>query len=139
MIKKKEEIKKVRTRSYFLCPVFGVSVCLNLGNRRPIIAFGAEHEPFKDSHAETTTLINDDDVEVGYNVWVKDKTDYHSMVHETLHLVVKIFDKKGIPFNAENHELIAYYQGYWVRKFWHTMSKFINDKKESDHVIKRNS
>ena len=25
--------------------------------------------------------------------------------------------------NSENDEIIAYYQNFWVRKFWHVMSK----------------
>ncbi|GAI51578.1 unnamed protein product [marine sediment metagenome] len=52
------------------------------------------------------------------------------MVHETLHLVVRIFEQGGIPFNSENEEIIAYYQNYWIGKFWDKMSKFINKKKK---------
>jgi len=126
--------KKQQIKFKFLCPIFGVEVCLNLGEidkDNPPTIFGAEYTPNGDSSAETTTIIsekNGEKIEVGYHVWVKDKTDYHSMVHETLHLVKRILDKKGIPFDGDNEELIAYYQGYWVRKFWHKMSKFIDEK-----------
>ena len=60
--------------------------------------------------------------------WYKeDKIDYDSMIHETVHLVRRIFDKKGIPFNSNNDEMIAYYQNYWIKKFWDKMSKFIKE------------
>lgn len=108
-----------------MCPIFGIKVCLNLGEIRPMKVFGAEYIPLKDSIAESTVIKNKDEVEIAYSVWIKNKTDCYSMVHETIHLVKNIFDKKGILFNSENHELIAYYQGYWVRKFWDKMSNFI--------------
>ena len=120
--------KNKKTRFYFVCPIFKVDVCLNLGTidrEKPPVIFNAEYIPKEDSIAECTAIENDKKTILAFHVWVKDKTDYYSMVHETLHLVEYILSKKGIPFNSENQELIAYYQGYWVRKFWNKMSKFI--------------
>jgi hypothetical protein len=122
--------KNPKTKFYFLCPIFGASVCLTLGEiekEKPLKIFGAGYTPNEDSLAETTVIRNESGADVGHHVWVKDKTDYHSMVHETLHLVSNILNKKQIPFNSDNQELIAYYQNYWVRKFWNKMCKFIKD------------
>ena len=122
--------KKQKTKFNFVCPIFKVDVCLNLGEinkEKPPKIFNAEYIPKEDSLAECTIITNDNGVELAYHVWIKDKTDYHSMVHETVHLVEYILKKKNIPFSSENQELIAYYQNYWVRKFWNKMGKFIKE------------
>ncbi|MHA1402007.1 MAG: hypothetical protein ACTSQE_16790 [Candidatus Heimdallarchaeaceae archaeon] len=61
----------------------------------------------------------------GFLVWIDKPENYYTIVHECLHLTKIIFMYHGVPFNSENDEFIAYYQNYWVRKFWHKMSKFV--------------
>ena len=61
-------------------------------------------------------------------IWLDGFDQYHNMVHETLHLTAQMFKEYGVLFSADNEEMIAYYQNYWVRKFWNKMSKF-KDKK----------
>jgi hypothetical protein len=40
------------------------------------------------------------------------------VVHETFHLVSRIFKRKSIEFDYLNHEAWAYYQEYWFRRIW---------------------
>ena len=55
----------------------------------------------------------------GFVLWLMDSNDFYILMHETLHLVVAIFEAKGINVNLSNEEeVIAYYQSYWFRKLW---------------------
>lgn len=55
----------------------------------------------------------------GFVVWLMHSDDFYVLMHETLHLVVAIFEAKGINVNLANEEeVIAYYQSYWFRKLW---------------------
>jgi len=125
----KKTKKKQQTRFKFLCPLFGVEVILHLGDKKQIKEHSLDLEINKSHLAECILYSDEDDNPIDLTIWVKDKTDFYSMVHETLHLVKQIFGMKNIPFNSDNDELIAYYQGYWVRKFWNKMSKFIKENK----------
>jgi len=119
--------KKQKTKFKFICPVFRVEVILALGDMKKIKEFSADYSLHEDSIGECLLITSEDDTPRGFVIWIKDKIDYNSMVHETLHLVKRIFQIKGVPFNSDNDEIIAYYQNYWVRKFWNKMSKFIED------------
>jgi hypothetical protein len=50
-------------------------------------------------------------------IWVEEQKDFMTIMHESLHLVVKIFDYTGADFSGKNEETIARYQEFWVRKF----------------------
>jgi hypothetical protein len=50
-------------------------------------------------------------------VWSEKNDDIFTIMHETLHLVVKIFGYTGAAFSGDNEETIARYQEFWVRKF----------------------
>jgi len=119
-------LKKVKTKYKFICPLFRIKVYLILGDKKQLKSIT---ENWEENHynAETHVLYDDKSITKGFLVWLKEKDDYYGMVHETVHLVKRIFEAMQIPFNEDNHEIIAYYQNYWVRKFWDKMCKFVKD------------
>jgi hypothetical protein len=56
-----------------------------------------------------------------YELTMKDKRDFYTLVHESVHLVVHIFNDRGLPFEARNHEFIAYYLESLVQRIWHEL------------------
>jgi len=103
----------------FICPIFRIEIRLYVGKKPPHIE--------NCYSACCDTVVKDDDSLDHILVWVEKPDNYNDMVHETLHLTARIFELVNIPFTSENDEIIAYYQNYWVRKFWHKMSNFIKD------------
>lgn len=61
--------------------------------------------------------------EVRYVILLEDNKDYYTLAHECLHLVKRVFEDRGIPFNSKNDEMIAYYQTYWIKRIWRSMPK----------------
>lgn len=119
--------KNQKTKFKFMCPIFEIEIILYLGDKKQIKEYSLDYNVMKNSLAECLLYSDEDNNPLGLVIWIKNKTDYHSMVHETLHLVRRIFEIKGIPFDSDNDEIIAYYQNYWVRKFWNKMGKFIKE------------
>lgn len=48
-------------------------------------------------------------------VWVKNKKDQETLVHELVHLAIEILDSRGVIINVEGSETLAYYVGYWFK------------------------
>jgi len=110
----------------FICPIFRDEVFLFIGDIDKAKKFckGLEISP---NHTGKCSEIQDKETKVeGFLVWIDEPKNYNTMVHECLHLVSYIFKMHNIPFNETNDEIIAYYQNYWVRKFWNKMSKSVN-------------
>jgi len=118
-------------RYKFICPLFKIAVWLVLGDKKQLKTFDCYEEGLHDAECHTLDIERyDKNGELCFQtrrllVWVETKNDWDAMVHETVHLVKRIFEIMGIPFTPENDEIIAYYQNYWVRTFWHKMSKEI--------------
>lgn len=112
-------------RYKFFDPLFYANVWLLIGSREEF------NEELDNSIHETdqalTIQMTNGDVTRFY-VWLKNCSRYYNMVHETLHLAHRILNHASIDITNDNIELVAYYQNYWVRKFWHKMSKFIKEK-----------
>ena len=112
----------------FICPIFRLEVRLYVGeNENPrlnddLLSGGC-------CSALTHTVVRKNNVLNYFVVWVQKADGYGDMVHETLHLTKRIFDLANVPFNSDNDEIIAYYQNYWVRIFWHKMSKNLKEVK----------
>ena len=104
-----------------ICPLFQVKVLLVSGDKKQLEKFV---DDFGDNEhdAECHTIYDKASKIDGFLVWIKDPMDYNGIVHETMHLIKRIFECMGIPFNLENDEIMAYYQNYWVRKFWHKIN-----------------
>ena len=58
-----------------------------------------------------------------YVMYLTDHRDFYTLIHECIHLVKRIFADRGIPFNAENDEAIAYCQTWWVQTLWRACHK----------------
>lgn len=48
-------------------------------------------------------------------VWMR-KFETACLVHELSHLVMMVFDSKGVPIRNENTEAFAYYQEFWFNE-----------------------
>jgi len=134
---KKKEYLKVR----YVCPLFNDDIYLMTGDQDAAENFCKGLE-LTDKHRGKTAEIADKGslLPGGFLVWVDSRQNYYTMVHETLHLARIIMEYHGVPFNAENDEFIATYQTYWVKKFWHTMSKGKDNgksKRTDSHDISR--
>jgi len=129
---KKKEINRV-----YYCPTYRVKVHFRTGPAEGIKKFcgGLDEDEFTCGGCYQITKTNGDGSrEKEFLVWIEDKTDHHHMVHETAHLVQHVFGYMGVTYDNTNKEAIAYYQEYWVRKFWHVMSKNVKyTSKAKDH------
>lgn len=72
-----------------------------------------------------------------YYVWIEDRSSIPVLTHECLHLVKNIFVKRHIPFDAANHELIAYHLEYWVETFIEAILKHERNTKKSKPIQSR--
>lgn len=55
------------------------------------------------------------------------RADYYDLAHECIHLIGRIFNDRNIILdtsNSSDQELIAYYQGYWIKKIWEVVRKW---------------
>jgi len=123
-IKGRSTNKRQQTKFKFICPIFRQEIMLILGDVKQL-----KNVPdlvnYEGLIAFCHTVLDKEETVDYFLVWVAEPTDYNSMVHETVHLVKRIFQAVNVPFNSDNDEIIAYYQNYWVRKFWNKMSEFI--------------
>lgn len=108
----------------FICPLFRIEIRLYAGDKSK---FKILDDSDNNYSAITSTITKNNDELDYFLVWVEKPDSYYDMVHETLHLTKRIFELVGVPFDKDNDEIIAYYQNYWVRTFWHKMSKNIKD------------
>src|SRR5260221_10750108 len=69
-------------------------------------------------HAFDVPDITNEGRATAYLVFIHKDADIGTLVHESLHLVIKIFDDVGIEISSKNDEQLAYYQGYWFNLFW---------------------
>ena len=123
--------KKQQTKFNFRCPLFEIDVNLIIGEREDVERFAHNlnlNEYVAGGCWEIENTIGENKAR-SFLIWICDKENLGHMVHETLHLTKMIFDCYGVLFNSANDEIIAYYQNYWVRKFWNKMCKFVKDKK----------
>lgn len=72
------------------------------------------------TYKETITKGKEKYVEYFINV---EKKNFYTLQHECVHLVKHIFVDRGIPFTAENDEVIAYYLEYWFKRLWRAINK----------------
>ena len=56
-------------------------------------------------------------------VWIRDKNDWKTMVHEASHLTFRVLDKRGVKYNSDNDETWCYLHEFFIREFWHVMTR----------------
>lgn len=128
-IQKKKKTEKIKY--HFNCPIFNDDIYLFIGSKEKANAFCRDLN-ITDKHLGKTAEIADTNslLPEGFLVWVKEPEMYYTIVHECLHLTRLIFAYHGVPFNETNDEVMAYYQEFWVEKFWHIMGNLIECKKK---------
>lgn len=115
-------------RQNLWCPVYNVNVRL---------FYGCDFTTFKKYMAKyhkTDVSMDVDDVDVkgqvsvsetGFEVFLADNINVHSVAHECIHLAMTIFLRcnisVGMDFNK--HEHFAYYAAYWVKILWKIVEK----------------
>ncbi len=126
----KEKMKK-KDKIYrrFTCPIFMVNVHFIIGDKKDIKRFCADLDPSEYAAGGCWDIEKTvgNSKEYSVLIWLDDIDALYNMIHETVHLVRLIFNHFNIPFTAENDEMIAYYQNYWIRKIWRVMA--ISDNK----------
>lgn len=50
-----------------------------------------------------------------FNILYWDGESVGDLAHEVSHLVMTIFDDRGIPIAIQNEEIFAYHVGYWMK------------------------
>ena len=73
-------------------------------------------------HSGGVWTIEDKDERL-YVIWVRDKKDFSTMVHEVYHLVLNIFEDRGIGIDGDNQEPSAYYVEKWFTVLCDEMNK----------------
>lgn len=52
---------------------------------------------------------------LSFNALYWDGISITDLAHEIAHLVMSIFQDRGIPISIENEEIFAYHTGYWMK------------------------
>ena len=69
--------------------------------------------------------LQEKDIDGGYStyhvLWIKDKKQFYSLLHETIHLVWQVMEERGI---KASDEIAAYCTEWWFKTLW----SFINKK-----------
>jgi hypothetical protein len=60
-----------------------------------------------------------------FAIWIENRNDFYSLVHETTHLCIKIFELSNILIDSSPNtsEAFSFYLEHWVRRLWKEMSK----------------
>jgi oligoendopeptidase F len=58
-----------------------------------------------------------------YFIWVEDKDDVPTLVHEIYHMINSIFEDREVHHGLQNQETFAYYLSYWTKKFINSSKK----------------
>lgn len=59
----------------------------------------------------------------GFLVWVKEEDDFGTIIHESLHLALKIFNSRYIKMDYNNQEPFVYYATYIIMKLKDELEK----------------
>jgi len=65
-----------------------------------------------------------EEVHTVFVVWMRRENDLETLIHESLHLALRIFHRSFMcPIPFEYQEPFAYYATYWVMRFWDYLKK----------------
>lgn len=56
-------------------------------------------------------------------MWIKDRRDFYTLLHEVSHLCIKVFDLSNMDVNLHTTEAFSFYHEFWFKKLWRLMSK----------------
>lgn len=128
---------------HFFDKVYRVWVVLIIGDHEELIKFMEKigyndlDELEKRDSSGMSIVLCDDNNTMGnraHIVWLK-KYETACLVHELSHLVMAIFDDKGVPkgvpIRNENTETFAYYQEFWFNEIQRVRRRLPNGRKPS--------
>lgn len=101
----------------------------NIFHRRVYAVWGTRAELNKWTMKKFKMDIGQDDNYNGFHiditggkgsiVWLENKKDFYTLMHESVHLVRTIFEQLGITTDLSvEDEMFAYYQIYWFKTLW---------------------
>lgn len=108
-------MKKIKKSKVFYDPIFFAEVQVVVGEVETKTRSGELEIRERD--------LKDGSVETRYILYLLDKKDFYTLMHECLHLVKHVFVSRMVPFNETNDELIAYYHSYWFKRLWRWVNK----------------
>jgi len=119
----------------FKCEVLFVWNCDHKGlerelKQRKVIEKKASLDDMEHADGSQPTFHDEEKQEITRVVWLKEwagkPDDYGRLAHEIAHLVVRICDWKGIPFDGYNNndETFAYLVDYFITEFLEYNAKF---------------
>lgn len=78
------------------------------------------------SDNEPLSFVCDDENSTCIYLFIKDDTTLATLVHECVHIVVRIFDIIGMKINRDTEEMFAYLEGFIFKKVYNLMTKKLN-------------
>jgi len=116
----------------FRCPIYGATVYLVWGTNKDLADFLSKHfnvveeDPSPEIGSVSSEIHPKANVEqfILYTVnknYKNNNTKDEILVHETFHLVKRIFKWIGLSLSDDSEEAWAHYQGYWYSLFKNTL------------------
>ena len=113
----------------YQCNIYGAKVwfisgCTHLQCKKKLESkLNAEIDNWDHENSEGFTEIYSDPTV--FVVWINDKKDIYTLLHEVVHLAIEILNDRGVKISeSENGEVLAYYVEYWF--------KTLTNKKKND-------
>lgn len=107
---------KTKKPKWFYCELYKVNFHCFLGwSESDFLEYAGKHYNYKSeisyADAKCLCLNNSDQV-----IWTRRKRPIPEITHEAVHASVNILDMRGVKYNYENDESLAYLVEYIVRK-----------------------
>lgn len=68
--------------------------------------------------------IEEEDKRLTHHVWLEDRKDFYTLLHECIHLVSRRFQELGVDCDlTKGDEHFTYYVEYWFRNLWKFFGK----------------
>lgn len=106
----------------FVCPIYDYRVYAISGTENQVRAYLLR---YFDSTLDEPNLEGDVGAHIilpqnkGSVIWIRDTRDFYTLLHETTHLVLRIFKQKGVLLDfTDDHEHFTYYLEFWFKNLW---------------------
>lgn len=108
------------------CDIYGADVWLVVGSEDLAIFYkrrkvsGETLTPDRlQGFVQNVDVVKNEDVTFrDYLIYLEDKDNFYTLLHETVHLVNHILRDRNAHYDWYKDEVFAYYQTYWVKKLW---------------------
>lgn len=127
---KNKAIKKIIFESVYRHAVIFISGCelKEANSYLKRYGIGLSKEQLEGANGVTASFTDLDSKKIEgivYVVWVKSRKDFYTLLHETVHLCLNIFEDSNMRISNETtaSEAFAFYQEFWFKKLWRLMNK----------------